>query len=57
MQCERCKVEMEKHTFKRGEAGTGDYYAETDKYSGFPVIARSVFICPKCGKMEFNINR
>ena len=59
MQCERCNVEMEKKTFGSGasELSFNQHYAFGDKkYGGHPVIAKSVYICPKCGKMEFNIN-
>lgn len=56
MQCDRCKVEMEKRNFDIQELNFGNnHYSFEGKYGGYPVIAKSVYICPKCGKMEFNI--
>lgn len=56
MQCERCKVEMEKGNFDIKELHFGNnYYSFGGMYGGHPVSAKSVYVCPKCGKMEFNI--
>ncbi len=56
MKCERCNVEMEKEKihFHIG-------YGEEKKFPGGggyqePISANSIYICPKCGKMELNKN-
>lgn len=57
MLCERCQVEMDKFKFSLEELSVGrGHYSCDGKKPGEPVVARSVYICSKCGKMEFNVN-
>ena len=55
MKCERCNIEMKKekinmHIGYREEKrfSNGGVYQE-------PITAKSVYICPECGKIEINI--
>lgn len=56
MRCIRCDVEMKKEKI---DMHLG--YSEEKKYpngGGYqePINAKSIYICPKCGKIELNIN-
>ena len=56
MKCVRCGVEMKK---EKVEMHLG--YTAEKKYpngGGFqePINAKSIYICPECGKIELNIN-
>lgn len=54
MNCERCNTEMDK---KSVSIQLG--YGPEQKQNGSsvfqePIIVRSIYICPKCGKIELN---
>lgn len=57
MVCERCNVEMKKIEARRNTVLT---YEEKKYPNGqitqTPICAKSVYICPECGKIELNIN-
>lgn len=56
MKCERCNVEMKKENV---DIHIG--YGEEKRYpngGGYqdPINAKSIYICPRCGKIELNVN-
>ena len=55
MKCERCDVEMEKRELEPPHTSFGGAHYKKDTNMHY-VIAKSVHICPQCGKLEFNIN-
>lgn len=56
MKCERCNVEMHNESVsfclghrKEKKHSNGGIYQD-------PVIVKSIYTCPKCGKIELNAN-
>lgn len=57
MNCERCNVEMQKHILEEHFCIGRGHYAFEDTYGGRPIEVKSVYICPQCGKFEFNVKK